>query len=321
MDLDIETENSTDNATDYIEVYTQSMAMEHIFRELVAAVFMLCGISGDILIAYIVLRFHRMRTITNLILANWALADLGFLLSNPDTMRLLVVIDARDMPGEVMCFVQEAQEAFGFAITLFFNWMCLNWCLGAYWPGTQAKVRTLFRPALAVVWAFVALWTVTFGVCCINDYYVFSRHFAVWINFLLLVVSLVVINVMRGVQRCRKRTPQQSSLMIMIPTALLLTWISMYFSAILIFVAGSSFFLLVLFFVLDFVVYLNSIVVVMILLRYHKGFQACFFQIIKCARFRYSDSSLDFNSQESIDGGTQVTFNNSDRNTQNNFTV
>lgn len=295
--MDYEVDNITFNFT-FNETYPEYSAERHLARAIMTTFFGFAGIAGNAVIIYIIFHYKRLQTMTNIILANWAIAHSGFLLVIFDFFRLMSVICDLDIPSIVMCFVFQLQESCFLLVVTFMNWMIINWCLGAYWPEKQMWFRKHFKIILAVIWGALALWTTALSVLCELKIYFKYRYFLTPLSFYVLIGIVIGTHIVSGIQKFRKKVSRQSALMKMIPTVLILTWIFAIFLNLLLSFSG-WWYLAIMDIIAILTVYSNPYVVLIMLLRYHKGFQSCFYQTLKRSKI-YSSESLDNSSQESI---------------------
>ena len=127
-----------------------------IFQAIGMCVFILTGIPGNFLVCYLVRRTRRLRTVTNLIISNLAVADLGVCLFNIP-VSLVTVIFNRSVLTDVVCGIA------GFTNALFLFealWSLALVSISRYWCIVQpAKFSSIFsrRRTIAMITATWAL--------------------------------------------------------------------------------------------------------------------------------------------------------------------
>ena len=116
-----------------------------IFQAIGMSVFILTGIPGNFLVCYLVRRTRRLRTVTNLIISNLAVADLGMCLFNIPVSLVTVILDEFALT-DVVCRIA------GFTNALFIFealWSLALVSISRYWcivePGKFSSIFTRRR--------------------------------------------------------------------------------------------------------------------------------------------------------------------------------
>ena len=133
------------------------------------SLFIVTGIPGNFLVCFLVYQKHRLRTVTNIIISNLALADLAVCLLNIP-IALATVIKARELRGALCQFA-------GFTNSLFFFEVLLSLPLVSvsryYCIVRPAQFTTLFskRRTFRMI---AASWLVSF-ICAIPPFFGWSE--------------------------------------------------------------------------------------------------------------------------------------------------
>lgn len=129
-----------------------------IFQAIGMSVFILTGIPGNFLVCYLVRRTRRLRTVTNLIISNLAVADLGMCLFNIPVSLVTVILN-KFVLTDVVCRIA------GFTNALFLFealWSLALVSISRYWcivePGKFSSIFTR-RRTMAMI---TATWVLSF---------------------------------------------------------------------------------------------------------------------------------------------------------------
>ncbi|XP_068673233.1 melanopsin-A-like [Montipora capricornis] len=142
-----------------------------IFQGIGMCIFILTGIPGNFLVCYLVRRTRRLRTVTNLIISNLAVADLGVCLFNIP-VSLVTVIFNRWVLTDFVCQI----AGFTFALFLFEAlWSLALVSISRYWCIVQpAKFSYIFtrRRTMAMI---IATWALSL-FCALPPLFGWSRY-------------------------------------------------------------------------------------------------------------------------------------------------
>ena len=142
-----------------------------IFQGIGMSIFILTGIPGNFLVCYLVRRTRRLRTVTNLIISNLAVADLGVCLFNIP-VSLVTVVFNRWVLGDFVCQIA------GFTNALFLFealWSLALVSISRYWCIVQpAKFSSIFtrRRTMAMI---TATWVLSL-LCALPPLFGWSHY-------------------------------------------------------------------------------------------------------------------------------------------------
>lgn len=143
--------NNTDNCKN-------DMPKLYLFAEMLYVIVCILGLFGNTLVIYVVLRFSKMQTVTNMYIVNLAIADECFLIGIP---FLLVVMHAQSWPfGDVACkFYMASTSINQFTSSIFLMIMSADRYVAVCHPITAPKIRTPFISKMVSVsaWSVSAL--------------------------------------------------------------------------------------------------------------------------------------------------------------------
>lgn len=142
-----------------------------IFQGTGMCIFILTGIPGNFLVCYLVRRTRRLRTVTNLIISNLAVADLGVCLFNIPVSLVTVIFNRWVLPDYV-CRI----AGLTFALFLFEGlWSLALVSISRYWCIVQpAKFSYIFtrRKTLAMI---IGTWALSL-LCALPPLFGWSRY-------------------------------------------------------------------------------------------------------------------------------------------------
>ncbi|KAF5298885.1 hypothetical protein FQR65_LT09536 [Abscondita terminalis] len=76
---------------------------QRVIPDVVFTLVCMVAVMANSSLIYTILKFKRLHTVPNLILANWAIADLVTLLTTPSFYRLIAILDHVSLSGMFMC--------------------------------------------------------------------------------------------------------------------------------------------------------------------------------------------------------------------------
>lgn len=127
----------------------------HIFTQVLYAFVCIVGLLGNTLVIYVVLRFSKMQTVTNLYIVNLAVADECFLIGIP---FLIATMSLQLWPfGNVMCKLYMASTSINqFTSSIFLTIMSADRYVAVCHPITAPKMRTPFISKIVSLSAWTA---------------------------------------------------------------------------------------------------------------------------------------------------------------------
>lgn len=146
------------------------------------------GVLADAAIIYGIFRFRRLRTIPNIFLANWAIADMFSIMVLP-TNVLITVTGGH----EYTCLLVHAAVILHFAAVLFGILLLIDWCTAVYYHRTSEKLRKRYAFLIGTVWTTVLLlYSLSAGLCIshVHYYFVVILFIIVYVINVLLIIAL-----------------------------------------------------------------------------------------------------------------------------------
>lgn len=132
------------------------MAGLYILVQLLYILVCILGLFGNTLVIYVVLRFSKMQTVTNMYIVNLAIADECFLIGIP---FLIVTMNLQSWPfGDVLCkFYMASTSINQFTSSIFLMIMSADRYVAVCHPISAPKIRTPFISKVVSVGA----WTIS----------------------------------------------------------------------------------------------------------------------------------------------------------------
>ncbi|KAB0795246.1 hypothetical protein PPYR_12085 [Photinus pyralis] len=103
-----------------------------IAQEVIYTIFAITGVVLNVTAICTINRFKQLKTVPNLLFANWAIADSLSLLVTPSTFRLVLMIENIDLHPKYQCAVLEADLIFHNVAILLMIIISFDWCLATY---------------------------------------------------------------------------------------------------------------------------------------------------------------------------------------------
>lgn len=255
-----------------------------IAREIVFIIFCLVGVCADAAIIFNILRLQRVRTVPNILLANWAIADLCSLLVAPSGYELIHVLENISMSPEFLCGLQHFGSVLHLTVVVFVMIISADWFIEAYFPIKSETIRNYHRYVIGATWITSLLFCgVNTGICLSGR----NTRFAVYLlysSFWLLLAITIALQSSRAVRKyLLKRPVDCPSLMLTLATAFAGSWLLSYITAWI------SYNMVIQTIAVG-MVFSNSIVNFTILYLLDKDFQSCLLQALKRPGSGYEDS-------------------------------
>uniref|UniRef100_A0A1Y1KMV9 G-protein coupled receptors family 1 profile domain-containing protein n=1 Tax=Photinus pyralis TaxID=7054 RepID=A0A1Y1KMV9_PHOPY len=279
---------------------------------------MLCfvAILANVGIIYTTFHFRRMRTVPNIILANWAIADLSCLLTTPSNYRLIAILDNISLPGVFVCSLYEVGNSAAMATLFFAIFLSTDWCIAAFFESASKKFRKYTVHYLLVFWVCVL------GVLCVGVVYCIHNYLSYLIQAIMILIAyctlllfVVTLQICNCVKKCRRRRVSYPKLMLNISTAFTISWFIGFVNLFI--MAGANRFYRVVEMISSIFLYCTSIMIFIILYRQSNDFHACVNNILRRDRSGYEEANFDFHTpvrKPIVKNGANCLFSNRDQN-------
>ncbi|KAF2893235.1 hypothetical protein ILUMI_12939 [Ignelater luminosus] len=178
--------------------------MSHVVSLLFIAVviFSSFGILADTAIIYGIYRFKRLKTPSNVFLANWAIADLLSIVTVPTIIVNYVLIF--DPSSYIYtCLTTHATVTCHLAVTVFGLLLSIDWCTAAYWPRISDKVRNRYLFIIVAIWLVLLLFYILSSALCISGIHFYFNVIIFVIFYAINLLFVIVLQCTRIVQKCR----------------------------------------------------------------------------------------------------------------------
>ncbi|KAF2893234.1 hypothetical protein ILUMI_12938 [Ignelater luminosus] len=165
--------------------------LQHIFA-ISGIVIILTGAAGviaDAAIIYGIFRFRRLRTIPNIFLANWAIANMLSIMILPTNLGVAMF----GLFYEYLCLLVHATVTLHLAALLFGILLLFDWCTAVYYQRISEKLRKRYVTLIATLWSIVLLfYSLSAGLCISDVHYYFTviLFVIVYVINILIVIAL-----------------------------------------------------------------------------------------------------------------------------------
>ncbi|XP_017773657.1 PREDICTED: somatostatin receptor type 1-like [Nicrophorus vespilloides] len=267
----------------------------------------LVGLFANCLIVYAILQSKRMRkSHTNLVILNWAIVDGVFLFLIPFNYRLFSnsINNLLFQHKSLACIIINSDICIYFIV---FS-LALLLTVDRVIKGSSTKLLVYI---ISFIYAlFLLLWSVTSTVCSISDKYIVGyEQFAFFLLFVILILNVTVRQVLHF---CRKRKVSKSTaLRLNIATIFICNWILSIASIIVTHLTPAVFFV-----IFGVAGYLNSVFILIYLIRNDVNYKICFLKLFRMNSDRYEVSaaiSFAESCSEDCDSSLNIRFVNEDR--------
>ncbi|KAF2897112.1 hypothetical protein ILUMI_09063 [Ignelater luminosus] len=303
MQLEI-AENFT-NATIKDESSYVPSAELYIFAVMLVIVCVI-GICTDVMMVYMTFRFKKLRTVPNIIISNWAIADIYPLTLASFDYVIYSFVEYPSVLFDIMSFLYEVEYVFYNTILLFITSLIIDWCLATYFLNASEKYRKYYKFTVATIWVLSLITTcVTLSLRIHNLFFVLPiiTFFFIYIAVLMFII---ILQIARRIEKCKRRSSNYPTLTLTIATVCILCWLERWIGLGLAEVIDKYFPFIRL------ITYFSFVIVFIIIYRNNTDFQACFRQVWKCSNNRYIDEISDIHSPnkdtDSVNQTSQVYF-------------
>ncbi|KAK5645375.1 hypothetical protein RI129_006675 [Pyrocoelia pectoralis] len=296
--------------------FDATSSAHYIIQDVIFTILCFVAMLANVGLIYTIFHFRRMRTVPNLILANWAIADLSCLLTTPSTYRLIALMDNISLSSLFMCSLYEIGNTAQVATLFFAILLSIDWYIAAYFENTSKTFRKYMKFYLAV------LWVCMFCVLCIGVVYCVYNYFAnfvlatiIFFSYCALFLFIIIAQMCNCVRRCKSRRVTYPKLMLNVATAFTISW---FFGFVNFFImtAVNKYYRIVEI-ISSILVFCTSIIIFMIMYRQDNDFHACINNVLRRDRSGYEEANFDFRTpvrKPIVKNGAQCLFSNKDQN-------
>jgi len=290
MDYDETVNISTFDSNDEMPA---SVSRDHLTQEIIFTIFFIIGICADILIIYTILRFKRMRSVPNIFLANWAIADLCCLVVTPSAYRLTSALKHFSLSHEFICFMEESGATLHITVILFVMVVVLDWFIAAYFGGASEKFRSRYKIVIGSIWLFAIIWSSIYSIMCMSiSYYLIHQEYLLLLCYAAVLLAVIVFQGSRVIQKIRNVSVDYPTLMLTLPTAFIINSVLSFLALIFDVPFRHQAFEIIAVCLL----FSSSIVNLILLYFLDKDFHACFLQAMKRSGDRYEETISEFDN-------------------------
>lgn len=286
--MDYENVEDVSNSTStYGDNKTSNEYLKVLPHEIAITVLCFIGLCTNVVIIYIIVKFKHMRTVPNMMLENWIIADICALLVTPSTYRIIFVVANFKLSPSFLCSLLNLLTVFRILEISFGTVIVIDWITNVYFPKISEGIKLYYRRIITCLWIGAILFAGASVDLCINYIFYFNIPEVTELVFYSTLLLLVFIaHCIRGVFKCRKKPLEQSTHMLTLVTSLVVTYFLAFVFTVFFIHSVLAIFVVCL-------VYLSSIFTFLILYFTNKEFQGCLHQIFKRSHDDYSDSILD----------------------------
>ncbi|XP_017773659.1 PREDICTED: somatostatin receptor type 2-like [Nicrophorus vespilloides] len=275
----------------------------------------LIGLCADCLIVYVILQSKRMlKSHTNLVILNWAIVDGVFLFLIPFNYRLFSnnINNFLFQNKTMACMLTNSDVS----IYLIVFSLILLLTVDRAIKGSNTKLLVYLMAFIYTTFLF--LWAVSSTVCSIFNTHIMGYE---QLAFVLIILMLILNITVKQIWRCcRKHKASKSSVLrLNIATIFICNWTLSIVSILVTHLTPAVF--LVIFGVAG---YLNSVFILMYLIRNDVNYKICFLTLFRMNSDRYEVSaaiSFAESCSEDCDSSLNVRFLNEERTEQDVFVV
>lgn len=259
-------------------------------REIIFSIFCVIGICADVIIIYSIFHFKQIRTVSNIFIANWAIADLSSLVITPSAYRLISVIEAFSLSIKFECILYEVGTLMHIAVLIFVSLLLVDWCLSVYFYNLYKEYKLYYKRVIGIIWIVIILPNCIAVGMCLGDSFMLTDTIFVYI-FCFVLLALLIIQMINIVLRIKKIVLRSNNMSLTLATTYIVV---LTISICIVFSINymSYGFLSIL---VNCAIFSNSIVNLAILFYFDKDFQACVNQIFKKPNQKYSEALVEEN--------------------------
>ncbi|KAK5645376.1 hypothetical protein RI129_006676 [Pyrocoelia pectoralis] len=184
---------------------SSSIISRRLPAEIILTIFFILVICVDVAIVHTIFCYKRLRTVPNILYANWVIADLLCALIAPSGYKLLTVMSNEYLSHEFLCFIEQFGATFHFAVNLFVIIVLIDWLIAAYFGRASQKFRDNYVLILGIIWAFAIVYAGTSSLMCFRYYVYFIHHgLSLLISYISAALLVIGLQISRVVQKIRQ---------------------------------------------------------------------------------------------------------------------
>lgn len=284
MKFDI-AENFT-NTTIIDESSYAPSAVYYVFTVMLVIVCVI-GICADVLMVYMTFRFKKLRTVPNILISNWAIADIYPLLLASFDYVIYSFVDYQSVVYDIMSFFYEVEWVFYNTVLFFIVSLTIDWCLATYFLNASEKYRKHYKYTVATIWALTLITTCVALSLRIHNLF-FALPIAIFfLMYKALFIFIIILQITRRIQTCQRKSSNYPTLTLTIATVCILCWLERYIGLII----SDAIDKYVPF--IKLITYFSFAIVFIIIYRNNTDFQACIRQVWNRSNNRYVDEISD----------------------------
>ncbi|KAF5298883.1 hypothetical protein FQR65_LT09534 [Abscondita terminalis] len=160
----------------FSSVYFDNNDTHRVIQDVAFTLVCVVAVLVNLVLIFTIFKFRKLHTEPNVILANWAIANLALLLNTPSTYRLISALDKVSLSGMFMCSLYGIGAAAQLTLIIYVFLLTLDWCLAAYFENASKKFRKYTKFYIYAIWIFMCLLLCLSVVFCINRRFFHGLH-------------------------------------------------------------------------------------------------------------------------------------------------
>lgn len=247
---------------------------------ILTAIVCILGIFANLAIICTIFSFKRLRTVPNMLLGNWAIADMYPMVIIFFISVLSIFGDFIYAPVTVLNVVVETEAVLCNTVLSFVVVSLIDWYLASYHYKLSERYRKHYKSIIIVLWVLTVL---LIGVSVIvnlqgKSFYIPLVSF--FFIYILVTVLLIIAHCIRCIQNCEEKISGYSTLTLVFATVLVLLWFTRWLNS---FMEVDSYYFLNLLLIPNF---FPSIIIVITMYCKDKEFRVCFVNLWRCTKCR-----------------------------------
>ncbi|KAB0795275.1 hypothetical protein PPYR_12114 [Photinus pyralis] len=184
---------------------TYSVMSSRLGMEIALTIFFIAVMCVDIAMFHTIFCYKRLRTVPNILFANWAIADLLCAMITPSGYKILSIITSGNITHEFLCFLEEFGATFHIAVNLFVIIVLIDWLIAAFFGRASEKFRDNYVLIAGVIWLIALVYGTASSAICFRFYSYFVHHaWSLMSTYCIIAVLVIGLQVSRLVQRLRQ---------------------------------------------------------------------------------------------------------------------
>ncbi|KAB0795276.1 hypothetical protein PPYR_12115 [Photinus pyralis] len=263
-----------------------------IAQEVILTIAFMIGVAADICIFFTIFCYKRVRTIPNIFLANWAIADMLCLMVAPSSYRVLSFITHNSLDHNFACVISDIGSTLHFTTNVFVIVTLADWFIGAYFGRASERFHAYYVHVIGTIWTISIVVIGVSTSICFHYFSLLIHHVLITsITYALVLILVIIFQLSRLIQKLRKSPFTSSPLILNLATAYIFCTI---FSILMLFVhlLARIESVEVLFFIL---LFCSSVVNLALICTFNNDFRSCLMQAVRCTG-NQDDGTFDFNN-------------------------